>query len=1330
MDTSRISVRKIASSELRVTKDELIYKFNKWSKTNGNNILFITGLSGSGKSTRAKELENKYNAVHIELDAYEHARKHFCKYVDEFMDINPKYKKLSESNWKNTKGEDLIDDFYDGAVLYFNWLIEKIRKNYNQLYVIEGIQLFNWGEEIESNIIRQPLIIKLTKPEDCDKRIISRDVNNTDGGRHDLPKLMRHYHYLKYFIKRMEINYELKAYDPPLDIEEIKKYYPDKSAMLLKDPIHKWRAESGIELIHEEPTVEEQKRIWENWQLMTPEMKKISDKKCKELTGMRNEELHYKIMKEKWGSVMKNSKSKIRKQVMDHVKKHVAPLYHNNDKAHAADHMWAVIDYSLKLAEMIKPADLNMDCLYLGAAYHDVGLSTGNRKEHHLLSAEYVLQDPILKRLVSQDEIELIADICKNHRSSNEEPVADIHSQIVADADSICGDFTLESIIPRFYIDRKLANPEMSDDEILNDFEDALVDKYGPNGYVYKSLYLKESLEITKENIKRNKKILGDKKELRKEYHKVIKNIDKKINESFNVGDKFIHPQYDTEVTVIELDSNVYQCEDDAGNKYAIEMDSISESFNDDYLGYVRYTKKEREEMDSNDFAIPELKKFPITDPGNVNDAKSYFRYVPPKYQKSAANRIFDRMVELDMPLQGEGEWTKYLSKDRLTILQHKPRLTAADIEKDAKGKWIIKKTYDTKSKYPLFVILTANPSLMGKTIRGLTGSEFNHASISFDPTLEEMYSFSFQTAFSNGFVEETISQYMTVDTDETPSKYSIYCTFISEVKLGLLQDMLTDFKDHLQDYSYNFKGLVNFLSFKIPKKNDKSMFCSEFVANILQGIDESLSLNKSTNLIAPEDFKELPKFKLIESGRSRAFDVEEFQKKVNKFIKSKEALKFFTESTEIFNLALFKNLSVTKDMTQDSIFKFFAPAMIEPWRGVTAKSFGGIYYDLIKCTTDEDIQSTLNIFYQPGANKYGVEATTNDIRAMKYRLRLHSVIMNLFNTNIDGKLREEIIEVVQYWHKEINWILKLMPKCPQRDQALYELFWDPEIEFTEENCNKNLLMIDLYYQLFIGDLNEESFFDKDDRFSTFSADLPDEVYLLPSARKYPVLNAYMLLTAAELYDDNESYDPVEFIENYRRLYIEYNCTFTLTKDLPLYKHMMDLFMVEIEVEGTVTKDSRDNFLNSLFNETSISKSKYNFEIDQEGTIMISQKEKADFAEHYRDSLRLLKIYKREGNIEGIKKELCRIFYMVKMIEAILMIDSLTDAERKTETILRAKMLSSFSQYIGVVIKEEKDFDFNDYFQKSPYGDALVINIKSIEGTFKILGMLKTILKM
>jgi hypothetical protein len=73
-------------------------------------------------------------------------------------------------------------------------------------------------------------------------------------------------------------------YNPPYNTEYLKEHYPN----LLKDPVHAWRAKTGIELIHKEPTIKEQKRIWKNWEQMTPEQQTLSDKQSIKFFGKTN----------------------------------------------------------------------------------------------------------------------------------------------------------------------------------------------------------------------------------------------------------------------------------------------------------------------------------------------------------------------------------------------------------------------------------------------------------------------------------------------------------------------------------------------------------------------------------------------------------------------------------------------------------------------------------------------------------------------------------------------------------------------------------------------------------------------------------------------------------------------------------------------------------------------------------------------------------------------------------------------------------------------------------------------------------------------------------
>ena len=91
-----------------------------------------------------------------------------------------------------------------------------------------------------------------------------------------------------------EVANESVDYEPPYNANEIKNNYGIKVYdLLIKDPAHKWRMETGIELIHREPSLKELRRIKKNWDAMSNEQKKISDQKSIELFGITNDD-HYK----------------------------------------------------------------------------------------------------------------------------------------------------------------------------------------------------------------------------------------------------------------------------------------------------------------------------------------------------------------------------------------------------------------------------------------------------------------------------------------------------------------------------------------------------------------------------------------------------------------------------------------------------------------------------------------------------------------------------------------------------------------------------------------------------------------------------------------------------------------------------------------------------------------------------------------------------------------------------------------------------------------------------------------------------------------------------
>lgn len=149
----------------------------------------------------------------------------------------------------------------------------------------------------------------------------------------------------------------LEQYDPPYNEEQLREHgYPEEVIEKLKrDPVHSWRMKTGNELIHREPTRTELIRIWKNWQQMTPDQKRISDRKCKELFGCDNKTLYeylipqYKVESPDKGVVKYPPKSE---ESSSEAQQTSAP-------SKIAQKKKKILDFICKLCDTMEPSGLN-----------------------------------------------------------------------------------------------------------------------------------------------------------------------------------------------------------------------------------------------------------------------------------------------------------------------------------------------------------------------------------------------------------------------------------------------------------------------------------------------------------------------------------------------------------------------------------------------------------------------------------------------------------------------------------------------------------------------------------------------------------------------------------------------------------------------------------------------------------------------------------------------------------------------------------------------------------------------------------------------------------
>lgn len=134
---------------------------DKWAPGK-HNVLFITGLSGSGKSTTAAKIQSeKKGSINFELDNIEyHYDKSNTGIIAQLIKEFPEYAKLvadaerrAEETGRPTPchftGSQLLVRLYDRA-------IELMHQDSRHLYIAEGVQIYSFAEP---NIAEEPLIL-------------------------------------------------------------------------------------------------------------------------------------------------------------------------------------------------------------------------------------------------------------------------------------------------------------------------------------------------------------------------------------------------------------------------------------------------------------------------------------------------------------------------------------------------------------------------------------------------------------------------------------------------------------------------------------------------------------------------------------------------------------------------------------------------------------------------------------------------------------------------------------------------------------------------------------------------------------------------------------------------------------------------------------------------------------------------------------------------------------------------------------------------------------------------------------------------------------------
>ena len=175
-------------------------------------------------------------------------------------------------------------------------------------------------------------------------------------------------------------------------------------------------------------------------------------------------------------------------------------------------------------------------------------------------------------------------------------------------------------------------------------------------------------------------------------------------------------------------------------------------------------------------------------------------------------------------------------------------------------------------NKKYIYIILSQTGTKISRTIKFFTHAPYNHASISSDKELSEMYSFSrfhINRPLPAGFFSE--NRFKGVFSVYNFIPCEIYRIEVTDKQYNDYSKLIDHFRKNTKLYSYNLLGLIT-IPFGIPLRRRTRFVCSQFVAYALTKC-KIAKFNKDFSLITPEDFRHIENSELIYCGDIKCFD-------------------------------------------------------------------------------------------------------------------------------------------------------------------------------------------------------------------------------------------------------------------------------------------------------------------------------------------------------------------------------------------------------------------------------------------------------------------------
>mgnify|MGYP004485457559 FL=1 len=166
-----------------------------------------------------------------------------------------------------------------------------------------------------------------------------------------------------------------------------------------------------------------------------------------------------------------------------------------------------------------------------------------------------------------------------------------------------------------------------------------------------------------------------------------------------------------------------------------------------------------------------------------------------------------------------------------------------------------------------LYIFLTRSGTLLSNLVYHITGAQYTHVSLAFDPDLTTLYSSTRKngyTMFPAGPSKEYLNRGVFRLREDIPC--ALYALDVTEEAYLRARRRANHMMAHGELYRFNSLGLL-LCALHIRWQRRRHYFCSQFVSEVLQK-SGSLDLPKHSTLMHPNDYTSLPELRCLYQGR------------------------------------------------------------------------------------------------------------------------------------------------------------------------------------------------------------------------------------------------------------------------------------------------------------------------------------------------------------------------------------------------------------------------------------------------------------------------------